>query len=840
MRAKFVIAIMMLFSAISVADVTDTDTYDWTKYDCDGGTTGFSFNFRALQASDLVVIHYDTDTDTATTLTNITDYTVSVTNNDYRNATGGTVTTTSTYGATIDLIISTQFTLTQLAQMTYRWQPATVEDALDKSRLIDRQFNRNILRCLRGPEEDDPNIVMTFGNAATRANKWIGFGTAGAVVLSDSITPDNAIVSVWGETLIDDADAATARGTIGLDTDDDVEFAQITSTDLITKDPWVDVRAFILSGSGTSGDPWIIDDISSYANVYFYVAGYYKLSANWNIVSNSHIWGTKGVFLDPDVYTLECSGTISATTTDLTADGAKGAMALTVADESSFSADDWIEISVSKDVYPDWAAKALPVELNRVLSTAANTINLKYPLQRLYDYDGGYADNPTVTKITTLKENVIVENIHLQGTIDFNYVHNLAIRGITLTYGELRLLDVKSFELINTEVNRSPATSGTTIKLVGSHEGILSVRTHGLKTGLRLWGCSQITGSVIVKQCHQRAVWLYGAEDIHLSPVTVMGTKTNVDNIEIILFDRCGSCSIRNAFVKEPNKTLEVAVVEFRASKGWCEFTDSEVWCYSYTPISIKVESLQSVIDRNKFHIVSGVTSVIRLFSGVVTYSESIIKIRDNEVIYAGDYAHLIRTSTAEDLTGNDIKYVEISGNRVPLTTNIIMCYLKGAGGTKGIETLKVTNNTVSVASPGSTGLYNSGNNFPITNLIFHGNTVIGAINGNYNFGNVTNITFDDNNIETVTTGSPVLIFSGTTQLDSSGGAITGTLADGAVVGQTKTIVMTDATTSSTVTVAHHTTSDPEVFTFAQVGDTLILMWNGTDWMTVFNNDVDV
>lgn len=217
MKAKYVIAIMMLmFTTIGLADVTDTDAYDWTKYDCDGVTTGFTYAFRALQASDLVVIHYDTATDTATTLTNVTDYTVSVTNNDFRNATGGTVNTTATYGATIDLIISTQFTMTQLAQMTYRWQPATVEDALDKSRLIDRQLYRNMLRCLRGPEEDDPNLDMEYGNAAARANKWLGFGATGAAVLSDSVTPANAIVSSWAETLIDDPDAVTARNTLGI------------------------------------------------------------------------------------------------------------------------------------------------------------------------------------------------------------------------------------------------------------------------------------------------------------------------------------------------------------------------------------------------------------------------------------------------------------------------------------------------------------------------------------------------------------------------------------------------------------------------------------------------
>lgn len=120
-----------------------------------------------------------------------------------------------------------------------------------------------------------------------------------------------------------------------------------------------------------------------------------------------------------------------------------------------------------------------------------------------------------------------------------------------------------------------------------------------------------------------------------------------------------------------------------------------------------------------------------------------------------------------------------------------------------------------------------------------------------WHFANVytaTNVTIDSsgiyayykdlNTVEIVTAGSPALSVDGITHIDSSGGAITGTLADGVIVGDTKTIIMTDATTSSTITVAHHITEDPEVFTFTQVGDSLVLMWNGTDWMTTLNNGV--
>ena len=95
---------------------------------------------------------------------------------------------------------------------------------------------------------------------------------------------------------------------------------------------------------------------------------------------------------------------------------------------------------------------------------------------------------------------------------------------------------------------------------------------------------------------------------------------------------------------------------------------------------------------------------------------------------------------------------------------------------------------------------------------------------------------------EIVTTGSPALSLLGITELDSSSGLIEGTLADGIILGSMKTIIMTDSESASlnTITVANHVTESPEIFTFAQIGDSLILIWNGNEWMTMFNNGVAV
>ena len=86
---------------------------------------------------------------------------------------------------------------------------------------------------------------------------------------------------------------------------------------------------------------------------------------------------------------------------------------------------------------------------------------------------------------------------------------------------------------------------------------------------------------------------------------------------------------------------------------------------------------------------------------------------------------------------------------------------------------------------------------------------------------------------ETVTAGTVTLNYWGASKLDSSGGAITGTLGSGQYVGQVKTIVMTDASNSSTVSATNHETSDPEVATFDAVDETWVLVWTGTEWATI-------
>jgi len=94
--------------------------------------------------------------------------------------------------------------------------------------------------------------------------------------------------------------------------------------------------------------------------------------------------------------------------------------------------------------------------------------------------------------------------------------------------------------------------------------------------------------------------------------------------------------------------------------------------------------------------------------------------------------------------------------------------------------------------------------------------------------------TAEVNNPQETITETGTLSSFGSTTLDSSGGAITGTLGSGSYVGQIKVISMQDATASSTVSITNHQTSDPEVATFDAVDETGVFMWTGTEWITIF------
>jgi hypothetical protein len=90
-----------------------------------------------------------------------------------------------------------------------------------------------------------------------------------------------------------------------------------------------------------------------------------------------------------------------------------------------------------------------------------------------------------------------------------------------------------------------------------------------------------------------------------------------------------------------------------------------------------------------------------------------------------------------------------------------------------------------------------------------------------------------EKHLQAITASTATLIPGRPASLDSTSNAITATLGSGGYIGQMQTIVMTNATNASTVSVTNHETSDPEVFTFDAVDEYLTLVWTGTEWATL-------
>lgn len=246
---------ILLFATTVFANTEDN--YVPVEYDCDGATDEFTFSWPIGQTSDLEVILKLTSTEVEEVLDEDIDYTVSATSNDYSN--GGTITTIDIYANTYTLTIRRETARSQDAILadTRVLRLAAIEDGLDKLTRLVQDLQEIIGRCLKIPKTETNDVDLV--SISNRADKNITFGAEGDVTVTSVLSTGTANISEWGETFIDDGDAAEARGTLGLDTDDDVDFDEITTDDLITKSPWFDVRH---PDFGAVGDG-VIDDTAA-------------------------------------------------------------------------------------------------------------------------------------------------------------------------------------------------------------------------------------------------------------------------------------------------------------------------------------------------------------------------------------------------------------------------------------------------------------------------------------------------------------------------------------------------------------------------------------------------
>lgn len=191
-------------------------------YTGNGATSVYAYGFKIFDDDDLEVIYRDTD-DLEVTLTKTTHYTVS----GVGAAAGGNVTLVNSAAFTwltsgslknnYKLFIRRKPTLTQTTDIRNQgpFLPETHEDKFDFLTMIDQYIKRQVDRCLRIPDTEDPddyNLVLPV--AADRASTSAGFDADGDVTSGSTFT-SGTTASSFMQTVLDDATAAAALTTLG-------------------------------------------------------------------------------------------------------------------------------------------------------------------------------------------------------------------------------------------------------------------------------------------------------------------------------------------------------------------------------------------------------------------------------------------------------------------------------------------------------------------------------------------------------------------------------------------------------------------------------------------------
>lgn len=178
------------------------------------GSTGqeVSFQFPINTSSDLTVLKRVTATGVETTLTETTNYTVS------KNADGtGTVTTVTAIETTEEIHVIRDTPNTQETSLTQggAFNAKNLETALDKLTKLVIENKDKIDRVLKTPETDSAILDMELPNSVDRASKFLTFDANGEPTATTEKTAGTVTFSAFGESLVDDADAAEARDTLG-------------------------------------------------------------------------------------------------------------------------------------------------------------------------------------------------------------------------------------------------------------------------------------------------------------------------------------------------------------------------------------------------------------------------------------------------------------------------------------------------------------------------------------------------------------------------------------------------------------------------------------------------
>lgn len=193
--------------------MTISSTANRISYTGNGATTAFAYPYLFTADSDLVVIETVIATGVETTRVLTVDYTVA----GAGNANGGTVTALTAPATTVTWTIFRNPPQTQTLVFVEN-DPLPANDlntGFDKLTMIAQRLNELSTRTVRQPDGDTADISV-LPSKVSRASNFLAFDAGGEPIAAAGTSANLGPVSTYIDTLLDDVDAPTARGTLGL------------------------------------------------------------------------------------------------------------------------------------------------------------------------------------------------------------------------------------------------------------------------------------------------------------------------------------------------------------------------------------------------------------------------------------------------------------------------------------------------------------------------------------------------------------------------------------------------------------------------------------------------
>ena len=531
-------------------------------------------------------------------------------------------------------------------------------------------------------------------------------------------------------------------------------------------------------GDGVTDDTTAIQNaLNASSVVVFDSTKTYKINSNISVPSNTKVIGSDG---QPIEFTgagnIQIQGTAGASE-NITANAADASITVVVADGSTFSADDIIEVQASPDVDDNTALSFNFAELAEIESISVNTLTLKKPLAHDYyihnpytkavsgitnitgvtlqhasidaaagggtlsftnssttitwaengdsagaavdissngDYQifsnngeflniavvsaslpgtdqsdtitvslGTFATPPKVTKITP-KENIVLDNIYLNGTgdIDLDYAQDVTIKA-QFSHPNVFLANSATRLTLDLDLNHtiSPGSGSNALLYLFnlSHFRVDGLRVVGGNLDhARFFGCSN---GIIHDPCFvegtQRTMYCYWCTNLTINNPKVYGSRSSTSNIEILLYKNCHNVKTYNIHVDERNKRGGVSGVDIIEISQHTENTVIDGgYCrvYDCNPISVKSHSTSWAVKNIHWDVMAhtvGTLHFVLLTTSVTTpvNPNAEWEISGNKVFDKSDgdvsAMTLIRCNTSDKLAGYDLKSLKLFNNMI-------------------------------------------------------------------------------------------------------------------------------------------------------------------------------